>query len=126
MVAAVACIDDPGSTGPGRDVYPTKVVDAPIDRVDIQVRESAPPRYAVVVTSGLPSGCARFEAWEVVSRTDSEFTVRVTNRMPDSDAVVCTMVYGTHESVVDLGSDFVSGREYTVIVNGERTTFTAQ
>ncbi|MES4792481.1 MAG: hypothetical protein C4321_05385, partial [Chloroflexota bacterium] len=93
--------------------------------MDIQVRESAPPQYAVVIASGLPNGCARFEALEVVSRTDSEITIRVTNRMPDSDGVVCTMIYGTHESVVDLGSDFVSGREYTVIVNGERTTFTA-
>jgi hypothetical protein len=36
------------------------------------------------------------------------------------------MVYGTHESTVELGSDFVSGREYTVVVNGERKTFTAQ
>jgi hypothetical protein len=123
---AGACIGDSGSTGSGGASYPTKVVEAPIDGVDIQVRETAPPQYVAVITSGLPNGCARFEAAEIVSRTDAEVVIRVTNRVPDSDQVVCTMIYGTHESTVDLGTDFVSGREYTVVVNGERRTFTAQ
>ncbi len=124
---AAACMDDPGSTGGRpRDGYPTKVVDAPIDELDVVVRESAPPSYAVRIVSGLPSGCAKFEAWEITGRSGTEVTIRVTNRVPDSDEVACTAVYGTHESVVDLGSDFVPGRQYTVVVNGERVTFTAQ
>lgn len=126
LAFGAACVDDTGSTGSSGPDYPTKVVDAPIDGIDIQVRETAPPTYAVAITSGLPSGCARFEAAEVVARSDAEITIRVTNRVPDSDEVACTMIYGMHESVVELGSDFVSGREYTVVVNGERVSFTAQ
>ncbi len=127
LVLAAACIDDDGSTGSRpNESYPTKVVDAPIDAVDIVVRESMPPQYAVVITSGLPNGCARFAGWEMVARTESEIVIRVTNRVPDSDEVACTMVYGTHESTAELGSDFVSGREYTVVVNDVRKTFTAQ
>ena len=127
LAVAAACIDDGGSTGSRpNDGYPTKVVDAPIDAIDIVVRESMPPQYAVVITSGLPNGCARFAGWEIVARTEAEIVIRVTNRVPDSDEVACTMVYGTHTSTVELGSDFVSGREYTVVVNGVRKTFTAQ
>lgn len=127
LAVAAACIDDDGSTGSRpNDGYPTKVVDAPIDAIDIVIRESMPPQYAAVITSGLPNGCARFAGWEIVARTEAEIVIRVTNRVPDSDEVACTMVYGTHESTVELGSDFVSGREYTVVVNGERKTFTAQ
>ncbi|PFG73003.1 hypothetical protein [Tepidiforma thermophila] len=127
LAVAAACIDDDGSTGSRpNESYPTKVVDAPIDAIDIVVRETMPPQYAVVITSGLPNGCARFAGWEMVARTEAEIVIRVTNRVPDSDEVACTMVYGTHESTVELGSDFVSGREYTVVVNGVRKTFTAQ
>lgn len=125
-VALAACVDDSGSTGTPRDTYPTKVVDAPIDAIEIEVRDSQPPQYAVRITSGLPSGCARFEAWELTGREGTEITIRVTNRVPDSDEVACTTIYGTHVSTVDLGSDFTPGTTYTVIVNGERATFTAQ
>ncbi len=125
-VALLACIEDSGSTGAPRDSYPTKVVEAPIDAIEIEVRDSQPPQYAVRITSGLPSGCARFEAWELVGREGTEITIRVTNRVPDADDVACTMIYSTHVSTVDLGSDFTPGTTYTVIVNGERATFTAQ
>lgn len=125
--AAAGCVDDRGSTGrssgPG---YPTKVVDAPIDGIEVLIRESAPPQYAAVITSGLPSGCAQFAGWEMVQRTDSEIVIRVLNRMPDSDEVACTMIYGTHESTVDLGSDFEPGKTYTLVVNGTRHEFTAR
>ncbi|WP_322797376.1 hypothetical protein [Tepidiforma sp.] len=125
--AAAGCVDDRGSTGSGGSTpdYPTKIVDAPIDGIEVLIRETAPPQYAAVITSGLPSGCAQFAGWEIVQRTDREIVIRVTNRMPDSDEVACTMVYGTHESTVDLGSDFESGKTYTLVVNGTRHEFTA-
>lgn len=126
--AAAGCVDDRGSTGSGGSTpdYPTKIVDAPIDGIEVLIRETAPPQYAAVITSGLPSGCAQFAGWEMVQRTDSEIVIRVTNRMPDSDEVACTMIYGTHESTVDLGSDFEPGKTYTLVVNGTRHEFTAQ
>lgn len=127
LLASTACISDLDATGTGpTDLFPMKVVEAPIDGIDILVRESHPPQYAVLITSGLPSGCARFEAARIVSRTDTQITIRVTNFMPASDDVACTMIYGTQQTTIDLGSDFVSGREYTVLVNNESLTFTAQ
>ena len=44
---------------------------------------------------------------------------------PDQD-IACTMIYGYHESTVDLGNDLESGTEYTVHVNDQVTTFVAQ
>jgi hypothetical protein len=40
--------------------------------------------------------------------------------------VACTMIYGTYELNVPLGSDFQSGREYTIEVNDKRLTLRAQ
>ncbi len=109
------------STTPGR-----KIVDAPIDGLDIIVRESFPPQYAVHIVSGLPSGCALFEQAEITGRSGTEITVHVTNTMPDDPNVACTAIYGTHESTVDLGSDFTAGTPYTVRVNDKSVEFTAQ
>ena len=78
------------------------------------------------MVSGLPSGCAAFEDIEVV-RDGTTFTVTVTNTMPAPDQnIACTMIYGYHESTVDLGSDLEPGTEYTVHVNDQTTTFVAQ
>jgi hypothetical protein len=109
------------ATTPGR-----KIVDAPIDGLDVVVRESFPPQYAVTIVSGLPSGCAVFNAAEVTSRAGTEITIRVTNTEPDDPNLACTAIYGTHESTVELGSDFTSGVTYTVRVNDESIDFTAQ
>ena len=46
--------DSPGFTGPVADVR------APIEDVEVIIRESFPPQYAVRVVSGLPSGCTTF------------------------------------------------------------------
>ena len=102
------------------------VVDAPIEAIDILVRESFPPGYTVHVTSGLPSGCARFNAAEVLERNGANIVIRVTNTLPTGKDVVCTAIYGYHEANLDLGQDFKSGQVYTVKVNDKETTFTAQ
>lgn len=112
--------DDSGGAG-----APTSLELAPIDDLELIVRESFPPQYALQVTSGLPSGCAEFHG-ATLERTGDAITVTVQNRMPASPDVVCTMIYGTHEETVELGSDFVSGREYTVKVNEKTLAFTAQ
>lgn len=112
--------DDSGGAG-----APTRLELAPIDDLELIVRESFPPQYALQVTSGLPSGCAEFHG-ATMERTGDTITVTVQNRMPASPDVACTMIYGTHEETVELGSDFVSGREYTVKVNDRDLTFTAQ
>lgn len=98
---------------------------APIDGAEIVVRESAPPQYAVHITSGLPSGCAEF-ADATASRTGDEITIAVRNTLPADARIACTQIYGTHEATVELGSDFVRGTTYRVHVNDKTIKFTAQ
>src|SRR3990172_1125281 len=96
--------------GPGRE----RVL-APIDNADIRVLESFPPQYVLNVTAGLPNGCARADGYQV-DRTGDTVRVRIYNTMPVGK-VVCTQVYGSYELNIPLGSDFQSGRDYTVDVN---------
>jgi hypothetical protein len=98
---------------------------APIVRVSVRVAESFPPLYFADVTSALPDGCTRFARF-AVRRGESVVYVDVFNTRPRSGDVMCTMIYGEHESAVPLGSDFVPGRSYTLDANGTRTTFVAQ
>jgi hypothetical protein len=113
---------DPAPTftpGPGRRLEP-----APIDAAEILVRESFPPRYAVAVTAGLPSGCAQ-PAGHEVRRDGTTVRVLVWNSMPVGN-VACTLIYGTYRLTVEMGADFVSGMVYTVHVNDRTLSFRAQ
>jgi hypothetical protein len=135
MLALVACTggeassDDPVNgvpTSPGSDYEARKEVLAPIDGHDLLIRESAPPQYALVITSGLPSGCAAFERIDL-RRDGTRIDITVWNTMPASDDVACTMVYGMLDHTVELGTDFEPGTEYTININGETTLkFVAQ
>ena len=103
-----------------------KRVLAPIEAAELVVRESFPPRYAVRVTSGLPSGCAAFDRIEL-KREGRNLDLTVWNMVPADDSVVCTMIYAIARNTAELGSDFAPGRTYTVRVNGEaKITFTAR
>jgi len=122
--AAATCGgDDASAPTPTPDL---KIVDAPIDGLDIIVRESFPPQYAAHIVSGLPSGCAQFDKAEITGRSGNEITIRVTNTLPDDPNLACTAIYGTHETTVELGSDFASGTTYTVRVNDTWVEFVAQ
>jgi hypothetical protein len=121
----------PGDSIPSGTLFTTKCISlqrvlAPIDAVDLRIAESFPPQYFLNVTSGLPSGCARFDEYEV-ERSGTTITVTVWNLEPAPGAgVVCTLIYGFAEHSIALGSDFGSGETYTVHVNEETTTFVAQ
>lgn len=123
-LAFVACTGDSGGSGGGGG--DRIVVDSPIEEIEILMRESFPVQYAALITSGLPSGCAVFDKAEETGRDGTTITIRVTHTMPSDPDVACTAIYGYHESTVELGTDFVSGTEYTVKVNDKETTFTAQ
>lgn len=102
---------------------------APIEAVEVQILKSQPPQYQVAVTSGLPGGCAAFENISF-TRSGTRVDVTVVNSMPVGN-VPCTAIYGYKDSTVNLGSDFVAGTTYQVVVNGAgsrpmSTTFTAQ
>ncbi|MGH2490303.1 MAG: hypothetical protein ACRDF9_02230 [Candidatus Limnocylindria bacterium] len=101
---------------PGRQTVP-----APIDQVQVVIRESNPPQVTLNIKAGLPSGCAQRESHSV-GRNGDTFTVSVLNSMPTAN-VACTMIYGTYELNIDLGRDFRPGATYTVQVNDKTTTF---
>lgn len=98
---------------------------APIEGLDVVIRESFPVQYAAVVKSGLPNGCAAFAGIEV-EREGNEFTLTVWNTMPSDPNVACTMIYGIAENTVTLGGGFTAGETYTVRAGDLETTFTAQ
>jgi hypothetical protein len=102
-----------------------KAEPAPIDGLDISVAESFPPQYFVHVQAGLPSGCAKQYGFEV-SRDGDVITISVLNSVPADPGTICTAIYGIYELNIPLGSDFDSGHTYTVRVNDQETTFTAQ
>jgi hypothetical protein len=100
-------------------------VPAPIESVRIIVAESFPPQYFLLVKSGLPNGCIRFDGYEVVREGDT-IRVTVTNLEPADRNTVCTEMYGTVDSNIPLGSDFEPGKTYTVLVNDVTEVFVAQ
>ena len=118
LVGAVAFASGRGdlTPAPGRHTVP-----APIDDIQVVIRESLPPQVTLNIKAGLPSGCAQRESHSA-SRSGDTFTVRVLNSMPTGD-VACTMIYGTYELNIDLGNDFRVGGSYTVTVNDKATTF---
>jgi hypothetical protein len=123
-IALAACNGGEGGAAPDGDVR-TELVPAPIEEAEVIVRESDPPQYAVRVVSGIPDGCHSF-AEASAERQGTRIEVTVLNERQVGD-VACTQLYGTQETVVELGTDFEMGTEYTVDVNGEeRLTFTAQ
>lgn len=98
--------------------------EAPIDGLDILVMESYPPQYGLHIQAGLPSGCAKEAGYEA-SRSGNVITVKIYNSMP-ADPVPCTMIYGMYNISLNLGGDYTPGETYTVVVNDQSTTFTAQ
>jgi len=79
---------------------------APIEDVELVIAESNPPQYMLNIVSGLPSGCAKFDEYDVV-RDGAAIEVSVTNLRPaPGQTVACIAIYGYHEGTVNLGSDF--------------------
>jgi hypothetical protein len=97
---------------------------APIDGLDVRILESSPPQYMLSVRAGLPSGCAERNRHET-QRAAETINVTVLNWMP-TGSPPCTMIYGSYELNINLGSDFRPGTTYTVSVNDRKTTFIAQ
>ena len=114
----------PGTPRPTPTTYPTTRVKAPIDKAEIGVAKSLPPQSSVEITSGLPSGCARFDGYDV-KREGELITINVWNTIPSVN-MACTMIYGYVDTSVKLGSDFETGKTYTVMINDEKRTFVAQ
>ncbi len=101
-------------------------VPAPIESVDLSISSSNPPEYSLLIVSGLPGGCVEFED-HAINLVDKTFEVTVTNLGPaPGSMVICTAIYGYHESRIAIGDELEPREAYTIKVNGEVTTsFTA-
>lgn len=127
VLILAACSDrDPRPIPSPSPTYRTKIELAPIDNLELIIRESFPPQYAVKVTSGLPSGCHQFDKAEPDGWRGNTLVIRVTNIAPDDPGVACDTLYRFVETVVELGTDFVPRQRVTVQVNDKRLDFTAQ
>lgn len=122
-----ACSDrDPSPNPQPSPTYRTKIELAPIDNLELIIRESFPPQYAIKITSGLPSGCHEFDRAVSEGWRDNTLTIRVTNIAPDDPAVACDTLYRFVDTVVELGTAFVPRERYTIQVNNKSLDFTAQ
>lgn len=102
-------------------------VPAPIETASILPPADFGGEYTLNITSGLPSGCAQFNGYEV-ERTGNDYVVEVTNLMPDpNEPIACTTDYRINEGHFSLEGDLNPGETYTVTINGDLTaSFTVQ
>lgn len=102
-----------------------QAVPAPIETVNIVMLKSYPAQYVLHITSGLPSGCAKFGHinW-VVEDSTSTVAMQVYNLMPGDPMTACTMIYGYSTNSVNIGA-LTPGKTYTIKVNDYSTTLTA-
>ncbi|MPZ24422.1 MAG: hypothetical protein GEU28_13015 [Dehalococcoidia bacterium] len=100
-----------------------EIAPAPIESVEISATLSIPPQYVAHIVAALPGSCAQ-PAGHDVWRDGTTIYIEVHNRVP-AEQQICAPVYTTYPVDVNLGSDFVSGKAYTVNVNGTVETFTA-
>ena len=108
-------------TLPGPELRYTFIAESPIESVEVDVLESAPPQYQLRIVSGLPKGrsCSQFNGYEVTRRDANRLEVAITHHEVADRLVACTADYPSVETVVPLGSGFEPGEEYEVRVNGE-------
>ena len=104
----------------------TTEVPAPIEDTTVVAPAAPGGEYVLNITSGLPSGCAKFNEYRV-ELDGNTFLVEVTNLMPAGEMIACAAIYGYHEGEVALESGLNTGETYTVSINGELThSFTTQ
>ena len=105
------------------------VKESPVEGAEILILESAPPQYQLVVVSRLPLGssCSRFNGYDVSRPFSDMIQVKITHLEVSEENVPCTRDLPVVETIIPLGIDFDSGREYTITIGDQETlTFTAQ
>ena len=95
---------------------------APIHDIGIWADESLPPQYSVDVVSGEPSICDHFSSHNVTRASNTTVIVEIFNLRCGTG---CPAVYSYVENTIPIGSDFVSGGNYTVVVNNVTENFVA-
>ena len=99
-------------TLPRPDFPHSIIAESPIESVEVDVLDSAPPQYQLRIVSGLPRGssCSQFNGYEVTGRDANGIEVAITHHEVADRLVACTADYPSVETVVPLGSSFEPGR----------------
>lgn len=106
-----------------RDPFAAPLLRASIQALAINLAESFPVQIFVAITSFAPSSCETFDHL-TTTRSGTAITIDVWNRgQPPAVLAPCLAVLTESEHNLALGSDFVPGFTYTVLVNGEQRTF---
>jgi hypothetical protein len=107
-----------------RDAFQAGLVPAQIDSVEIVVAESFPVQIFVPIQSIAPSSCETF-GHVTTTRQGTTITIDVWNRgQPPAILAPCLAVITESQHNVALGSDFVPGVEYRVLVGDQERRFT--
>jgi hypothetical protein len=102
-------------------------VRAPLDDTGLIILEILPVQYRVRMVSGLPSGCAKFESWDLQSDLEARtFRIQLLNSVPADPDIACTAIYGMIENTVPLPEGVVPGLTYNVEINDVAFSFDAQ
>jgi hypothetical protein len=96
---------------------------APIEKVSVAASEDDPAHYILTVVGVLPNNCYTYDS-QKVTRKDRIITVTVTNLLNRDGS--CSKKPTTFDLEIDLGTNFESGKRYTVNVNNETMKFTAE
>ena len=95
---------------------------APIHDIEIWAGESSPSQYFVDVVSGEPSICDHFNSYNVTRAGNTTVIIEIFNLRCGTG---CPDVYSYVENTIPIGSDFVLGGNYTVVVNNVTENFVA-
>jgi hypothetical protein len=96
---------------------------APIDYIDIWADNSSPPQYFLYVVSVETDTCEHFDSYNMTRANNTTIIVEIFNRICVAEG--CFEEATEVEHTIPLGSDFVTGRNYTVKVNDVTQTFVA-
>ncbi|HEY82766.1 MAG TPA: hypothetical protein G4O01_05695 [Dehalococcoidia bacterium] len=115
LLAALVIVSGCGSGGEELEIRL-----APIHEIRVNIAESYPPQVFVYIKGGLVDACTTFHEL-TVERSGDTIEIEVTTQRPKG--AVCAQVYSFFEQNVALGSEFTSGKSYTVRVNDQVTSF---
>ena len=109
---------------PRPELEDTALVESPIEDVEIMVLERDPREYQLRIVSAMQHGssCSQFNGYEIRRSESNSIDIIVTHHHVVAKDVICTTDYPIVETIVPLGSDFETGMEYTISVNGDTTT----
>jgi hypothetical protein len=96
---------------------------ATIHDIDIWADNSSPPHYFMDVVIGEHTSCDSFDSYNVTRASNTTIRVEIVNKHITGEP--CQEYTKYVEHTFPLGSDFVPGGNYTVVVNNVTENFVA-